>query len=144
MIVNIRRVGLGSKGAAVSDGSVELVERVLPVFVLAALRAHGVQRLAAGMECRSFGGQALEHLAFKIGSMQQALEYRSAVVILKAGKVIAQGFQREARPARVQPAVPAARVAVPVISKAEPEISAPILVHTAPLVGGNILRLRAK
>ena len=63
-------------------------------------RAYGVRRLAACMECRTFGAQALERLAFVMGSMQQALEYRSAVVILKGEKVFAQGFQRAVAPLR--------------------------------------------
>ena len=143
------RENLGFKGPAASSAaqanSLELVERVLPDFVLAVLRAHGVRRLAAGMECRTFGAQALERLAFVMGSMQQALEYRSAVVVLKVGKVVAQGFQRAVAPVRVLSQVATAqpvRVIAPVVSKVDTQISAPVLPRAS--VGVNTLRLRAK
>ena len=152
MITN--RANSGFKGPAASSAaqatSLELVERVLPDFVLAVLRAHGVRRLAAGMECRTFGAHTLEQLAFVTGSMQQALEYRSAVVVLKDGKVVAQGFQRFQRtvaPVRALSAVPAAQPARVVASangNAGTQISAPALPRALPPVGVNTLRLRAK
>ena len=148
MITNRANSGFKVASAA-PQPSLELVERVLPDFVLVVLRAHGVRRLAAGMECRTFGAHTLEQLAFVTGSMQQALEYRSAVVVLKDGKVVAQGFQRFQRaqaPARAVSAAATAQhacVAVPAISKFDAQISAPILPRALP-VGVNTLRLRAK
>ena len=151
MITN--RANSGFKGPAASSAaqatSLELVERVLPDFVLVVLRAHGVRRLAAGMECRTFGAHTLEQLAFVTGSMQQALEYRSAVVVLKDGKVVAQGFQRFQRavaPARAFSAVSAAQPRLPAsaVGKVEVQIIAPVLSRALPPVGVNTLRLRAK
>ena len=152
MITN--RANSGFKGPAASSAaqatSFELVERVLPDFVLVVLRAHGVRRLAAGMECRTFGAHTLEQLAFVTGSMQQALEYRSAVVVLKGGKVVAQGFQRFQRsvaPVRALSAVSAAqpaRVAAPAVNKVEVQISAAALPRALPPVGVNTLRLRVR
>ena len=97
------------------------------------------------MECRTFGANALEQLAFVTGSMQQALEYRSAVVVLKEGKIIAQGFQRFQRIAAGR-ALAGAGAAQPAraagVSKTEPQISAPILVRPIAPMGVNTLRLR--
>ena len=152
MITN--RANSGFKGPAASSAaqatSLELVERILPDFVLAVLRAHGVRRLAAGMECRTFGARTIEQLAFVTGSMQQALEYRSAVVVLKDGKVVAQGFQRfqrTAAPVRAFSAVSTAqptRLAAPAVNKVKVQISAPALPRALPAVSVNTLRLRAK
>ena len=127
---------------AAPEPSLELVERVLPDFVMAVLRAHGVRRLAAGMECRTFGANALEQLAFVTGSMQQALEYRSAVVVLKEGKIIAQGFQRIAAGRALAGAGAAQPARAAGVSKTEPQISAPILVRPIAPMGVNTLRLR--
>lgn len=144
MITNRANSGFKVASAA-SQPSLELVERVLPDFVLVVLRAHGVRRLAAGMECRTFGAHTLEQLAFVTGSMQQALEYRSAVVVLKEGKIIAQGFQRFQRIAAGR-ALAGAGAAQPAraagVSKTEPQISAPILVRPIAPMGVNTLRLR--
>ena len=94
------------------------------------------------MECRTFGANALEQLAFVTGSMQQALEYRSAVVVLKEGKIIAQGFQRIAAGRALAGAGAAQPARAAGVSKTEPQISAPILVRPIAPMGVNTLRLR--
>ena len=69
-----------------------LLERALPSFVLDALRAYGDRRIAGNYERRTFGANALGRFALELGDRGLALNYRQAVLILCAGRCVAQGY----------------------------------------------------
>ena len=125
-----------------------LLERALPSFVLVALRAYGDRRIAGSYERRTFGANALGRFALELGDRGLALNYRQAVLILCAGRCVAQGYisysegvaPREAAVAWVA-ASPRRESPVEAVRRApEPAV---VLRSAGPLVSSDrILRLR--
>lgn len=126
-----------------------LLERALPSFVLDALRAYGDRRVAGNYERRTFGANALGRFALALGDRSLAMGYRQAVLIMCAGRCVAQGYisysERDApREVAVARAGAAPRLELPVEAvRRIPEPKPAVISATGPTVSDNpILRLR--